>query len=192
MVEATDEFDAGPKLAAVILEQLASAVQFPREELDRPTGTSEASGTAIRESGSNPARTLRSAQSIFVESHTIWMKGNLLQDTLYTRPEMREWGICIVDDRNGADIYIDVTRPFLTYDWIFKMINPKTGMILGTGKVTVIDGPAAAQRLADRKSTRLNSSHTVISYAVFCLKKKKKKKKSLIYIQNTYMSAETM
>src|SRR5947207_10552946 len=28
----------------------------------------------------------------------------------------------------------------------------------------------------DRKSTRLNSSHTVISYAVFCLKKKKKRK----------------
>src|SRR5438132_11677040 len=32
-----------------------------------------------------------------------------------------------------------------------------------------------AERRADRKSTRLNSSHTVISYAVFCLKKKKKK-----------------
>src|SRR5215204_6892814 len=30
-------------------------------------------------------------------------------------------------------------------------------------------------RRGDRKSTRLNSSHTVISYAVFCLKKKKKK-----------------
>src|SRR5947207_6938510 len=29
-------------------------------------------------------------------------------------------------------------------------------------------------RTRDRKSTRLNSSHTVISYAVFCLKKKKK------------------
>src|SRR5438034_1703826 len=29
----------------------------------------------------------------------------------------------------------------------------------------------------DRKSTRLNSSHTVISYAVFCLKKKKKTRK---------------
>src|SRR2546426_6622299 len=35
----------------------------------------------------------------------------------------------------------------------------------------------------DRKSTRLNSSHLVISYAVFCLKKKKKKKKyiSVVY-----------
>src|SRR5438105_15423761 len=32
-------------------------------------------------------------------------------------------------------------------------------------------------RVQDRKSTRLNSSHEWISYAVFCLKKKKKKKK---------------
>src|SRR5947207_6588600 len=33
---------------------------------------------------------------------------------------------------------------------------------------------ARAAEIRDRKSTRLNSSHTVISYAVFCLKKKKK------------------
>src|SRR3712207_8364954 len=32
----------------------------------------------------------------------------------------------------------------------------------------------------DRKSTRLNSSHANISYAVFCLKKKKNKKKNII------------
>src|SRR2546426_9255452 len=36
--------------------------------------------------------------------------------------------------------------------------------------------PAIGQDDGDRKSTRLNSSHLVISYAVFCLKKKKKKK----------------
>src|SRR5690348_18166545 len=34
----------------------------------------------------------------------------------------------------------------------------------------------AGVRRSDRKSTRLNSSHPSISYAVFCLKKKKKKK----------------
>src|SRR2546426_5618629 len=34
---------------------------------------------------------------------------------------------------------------------------------------------ARAKLMRDRKSTRLNSSHLVISYAVFCLKKKKKK-----------------
>src|SRR5690349_22293524 len=36
-----------------------------------------------------------------------------------------------------------------------------------------------AGSLSDRKSTRLNSSHVEISYAVFCLKKKKKKKKKI-------------
>jgi hypothetical protein len=159
MVEATDEFDAGPKLAAVIVDQLASVVQFSREELDRPTETSAADTTAVRGSGTDPAAILRSARSIFVESHTIWMKGNLLQDALYTRPEIREWGVRIVDDRNGADVYVDVTRPWLTYDWIFKMISPKTGIVLGEGKVTAIDGPAAAQRLAIDIVNQMRSVH---------------------------------
>src|SRR5947208_16948321 len=46
------------------------------------------------------------------------------------------------------------------------------------------DGRAVAERITahgDRKSTRLNSSHQIISYAVFCLKKKKK------YINNTIL-----
>src|SRR5437763_12076572 len=38
-------------------------------------------------------------------------------------------------------------------------------------------GGVLAGEAGDRKSTRLNSSHRCISYAVFCLKKKKKKKK---------------
>src|SRR5690349_22743034 len=37
---------------------------------------------------------------------------------------------------------------------------------------------ASSRSTRDRKSTRLNSSHVEISYAVFCLKKKKKKKTS--------------
>src|SRR5438132_8526359 len=37
----------------------------------------------------------------------------------------------------------------------------------------------------DRKSTRLNSSHTVISYAVFCLKKKKENNNALENMQHT-------
>src|SRR5258705_9654641 len=36
--------------------------------------------------------------------------------------------------------------------------------------------------LADRKSTRLNSSHLGISYAVFCLKKKKKERRTVLLL----------
>src|SRR5690625_6834253 len=41
---------------------------------------------------------------------------------------------------------------------------------------------------ADRKSTRLNSSHVAISYAVFCLKKKKYNKTNYIMKQETHQS----
>src|SRR5215204_6968456 len=56
--------------------------------------------------------------------------------------------------------------------------------------VSYLGGPGRLQakqgrcRRRDRKSTRLNSSHTVISYAVFCLKKKKKKKYK-VYMKKT-------
>jgi hypothetical protein len=99
MVEATDEFDAGPKLAAVIVEQLAAAVMLPRAELDKPTGAPARNSAVLRGAGNDADEIVRAAQSIFVESHTIWMKGNLLQDALYVRPEVREWGIRIIDDR---------------------------------------------------------------------------------------------
>src|SRR5438552_14974584 len=52
-----------------------------------------------------------------------------------------------------------------------------------------------AERAAseDRKSTRLNSSHQIISYAVFCLKKKKKHshKKNCTTITQEYKQAST-
>src|SRR5689334_24797161 len=48
------------------------------------------------------------------------------------------------------------------------------------GKVTELPGigKTIAEKITDRKSTRLISSHSSISYAVFCLKKKKKDKKT--------------
>src|SRR2546426_7605404 len=49
----------------------------------------------------------------------------------------------------------------------------------GTG-VPPVSFLVLEQRGGDRKSTRLNSSHLVISYAVFCLKKKKQNNNTLL------------
>src|ERR1039458_10458446 len=51
---------------------------------------------------------------------------------------------------------------------------------LGPRKPTIWPFSTSKEMLSDRKSTRLNSSHLGISYAVFCLKKKKR------YIDHTY------
>src|SRR6266511_1984137 len=63
-------------------------------------------------------------------------------------------------------LMVDALRP--------KLVTPED-VEEATGLRVAGSVPAIARRAQDRKSTRLNSSHVKISYAVFCLKKKKKK-----------------
>src|SRR5947209_14449893 len=59
-------------------------------------------------------------------------------------------------------------------------------LISGNNVLPGGDGSVCA--IADRKSTRLNSSHANISYAVFCLKKKKKKQQRYSPRRRCYVS----
>src|SRR5437879_7251553 len=70
--------------------------------------------------------------------------------------------------------YTTLFRSFFFHDdW---RVTPK--LTLNLGLRYELEGGLSERfnRIQDRKSTRLNSSHRCISYAVFCLKKKKKKK----------------
>src|SRR5437868_12265712 len=59
----------------------------------------------------------------------------------------------------------------------FDLAQPSQDRIVGPQQEFGIYKPMDMSKIkTDRKSTRLNSSHVSISYAVFCLKKKKKKK----------------
>src|SRR5438874_13764533 len=73
--------------------------------------------------------------------------------------------------------FLMIRRPprstLFPYTTLFRSVPAAGGQ--GGGDGGVADGAVAGR--ADRKSTRLNSSHVEISYAVFCLKKKKKKYK---------------
>src|SRR5438270_8649190 len=83
---------------------------------------------------------------------------------------------------NGKDTEVDVD-PDTPLLWVLRDTLGLTGTKYGCGAAlcgacTVhLDGQAVRScrtPVRDRKSTRLNSSHSQISYAVFCLKKKKK------------------
>src|SRR5437588_5045240 len=106
-----------------------------------------------------------------------------------------------IDYRTKADRYVEkLATPDVTIADIIGDIDPikaaKGGHAIGSelsihygllpranrGIFAINELPDLAGKIQvglfkDRKSTRLNSSHTVISYAVFCLKKKKKNKK---------------
>src|SRR5256885_5746125 len=72
---------------------------------------------------------------------------------------------------------------FAFWEAVMDITTPSDRMDAGAGSC------AELGHLADRKSTRLNSSHLVISYAVFCLKKKKKTTE--VFYLLTYTSALT-
>src|SRR5256885_7768349 len=76
--------------------------------------------------------------------------------------------------------------------------NPVTTVILTHSDGDHVNGlvayPANVKVIAhekDRKSTRLNSSHLVISYAVFCLKKKKKNQQAYFSILHNHDKLES-
>src|SRR5690348_17990414 len=85
------------------------------------------------------------------------------------------------------------------YTTLFRSEEPAPGDPVGVGAVARAGGAAhrgrgrreptggsdlGRHRGRDRKSTRLNSSHPSISYAVFCLKKKNKKKNNRCHRTN--------
>src|SRR2546430_9691788 len=91
--------------------------------------------------------------------------------------------------------FLMIRRPprstLFPYTTLFRSLLPLTAMIIGTSVLgTEVDDSSILHLLAtpvrDRKSTRLNSSHSQISYAVFCLKKKKTKPHTHTLPQLTY------
>src|SRR5437870_10141496 len=68
----------------------------------------------------------------------------------------------------GAHVFISGRRKDALDEAVKQIGRNVTGVQADSADLDDLD------RLLDRKSTRLNSSHVAISYAVFCLKKKKK------------------
>src|SRR5256885_8684770 len=94
------------------------------------------------------------------------------RSTLFPYTTLFRSGGTIASTSNAASIYIEALRKPEQYQ---------------TEKGTPLKNDILhAQR--DRKSTRLNSSHLVISYAVFCLKKKKKVCKVTLLCAQIYTS----
>src|SRR5215467_15833529 len=75
--------------------------------------------------------------------------------------------------------FLMIRRPprstLFPYTTLFRSGRPPTGSARGRARARARRRSSAGGTRPDRKSTRLNSSHLVISYAVFCLKQKKKK-----------------
>src|SRR3712207_7131440 len=91
------------------------------------------------------------------------------RSTLFPTRRSSDLGVTV--DIEVTDEAVEITATARTADRTGVEMEALTSVAVAG--LTMIDMVKAVDPRADRKSTRLNSSHANISYAVFCLKKKK-------------------
>src|SRR5690554_7437831 len=92
---------------------------------------------------------------------------------IYSNPELLNWFVSEYPKHSKQKL--DMGKSCVRFKKLDEIPYKLIGELMQ--KMSVEDWVNIYESNLDRKSTRLNSSHVRISYAVFCLKKKKKKKK---------------
>lgn len=108
---------------------------------------------SARLAAASPRALLGRARTLYVESNTSYFEPVQLQNALRKRDELEAWEVVILDghDKRGvADLLVEVDRPLFTFTFTYKVTDRATGVLLAAGKVTAIDGEAAAPKLAER------------------------------------------
>lgn len=103
---------------------------------------------------------LNSFHTVFIESKTQFFKPEALARELYKIPAINAWDITMVDNAGAADVRIVVDRQ--AFDYVFKMIDQKSSIILGAGKIIAIDGVRAAPGIAEQITSRIKAARPVV------------------------------
>ncbi len=108
-------------------------------------------------SSTDPAEILRTFRTFYVDSDTIFMEQEVLEEALMKRPEFAAWGLQPLKSRVGADVVITITLPFLSWEWNYKLIRQGSGVELGAGMVQAAIQDTAAPELAELIVTRIGA-----------------------------------
>lgn len=98
--------------------------------------------------GADPNQMLRNAKAIYIHSKTSFLTVDTLDRALVLQKDWPVLGLTLVQDKRVADLLIEIDRPLFTYVHTFVIVDKRTSIILGSGKVTAFDGTIASGGLA--------------------------------------------
>jgi hypothetical protein len=88
----------------------------------------------------SPNEVLRSAQTIFIRSNSVYFKASTLENSLLQQDEFQQWGLVITRDESDADLIIEVGRKLFTTSFIYSVIDPRNKRVVASGRVNSIGG----------------------------------------------------
>jgi hypothetical protein len=128
-------------LAAVALFAFAGRAVFAQDAPERRTRERTA---RERREDLSPAAIAREARTVYVRP-TRHLDKKYLEYKLHKYTELREWGLALVEDERAADLVISIDKAALNY--IFTVTDPRTSVIVTSGKAVAVNGLVAAEYL---------------------------------------------
>jgi hypothetical protein len=119
-----------------------AALQMPAQANANVPESSAALG------GFDPKDALKKAKTIFIRSKTQFLTVDTLDRALIMQKDWPKLELVIVQDPRVADLLIELDRPLFTYVHTFVIVDKRTSVVLGSGKVTAFDGTIASPDLA--------------------------------------------
>jgi S1-C subfamily serine protease len=100
---------------------------------------------------------LAASKTIYVTSNTMFFKPDQLINALNTKPEMAQWGLSFTDERDLADLILELDHVLYTYKYTFKLYSQRLGTVVATGSRIIWDGNLGAPYMAERFIEKVKS-----------------------------------
>lgn len=128
----------------------------------RPTTALQPAGpgsVVVRET--DPAKIFAGSRTLYVTSRSTLFKPVQLVNELRKRRELADWNLSLVNEREVADLVLEIDHVPLTWEFNYSVRHPRTGVIVSAGKVYAWGGGDGARLMAGRvveKLTKLRAS----------------------------------
>jgi hypothetical protein len=129
----------------------------------RPTTALTPAGpgsVVVRET--DPAKLLTESRTLYIASRSNVFKSVQLLNELRKKHEFTDWNLSFVDEREVADLILEVEHIPLTWEFPFTVKHQRTGVVIAVGKVYAWGGGDGAQLMASRIVERLTRLRATI------------------------------
>lgn len=141
---------------------IAQSSTTPIEQMP-PVAVPQRPTTPLRPAGpgsvvirdADPARLLHESKTLYVTSYSNIFKSVQLRNELQKRREFADWNLGFVDEREVADLILEIEHIPLTWEFPFTIKHQRTGVVITTGKVYAWGGGDGASLMAARITDRL-------------------------------------